>query len=416
MWPHLNPLPVVFTPRSVVSLLRTTCFLQLCLLRFLCSSLISSVNPVQWGWREFSYSKKDSTATYLGGNNLPVPLSNPQIFLSIRGLYGSKEQTLGNPNPTCTPDLKGTGELDSKNSQAAVELYHMSYFAAVSTTNETRFTSTVFVWQQKCKRRMSWNRICRAKYCEGYVSLCRLGGLTLKIKGVSVIETNWFVQHVVQPHLKAKVYVHLNNWVTVRGRPVSWYLNVMQKRNQFSIIRLGDKRNQISPARVLLVNADFLAMYSDSQVSKRSHVQDKRLQTGKVNIWLFDEFTDFCTVRKSSLLWLSLLVHWKIVGRGSPQFWRGKRYRGRGLQILLTAQQAPEAYGHVITPLLCFFIVCSSDIVVPLLPPFFSPETHNLPKQPPLAQAVGQAAQCLAIMARTGSGSCAFASVDDYLH
>ncbi|GLD50676.1 ran-binding protein 9 [Lates japonicus] len=43
-------------------------------------------------------------------------------------------------------------------------------------------------------------------------------------------------------------------------------------------------------------------------------------------------------------------------------------------------------------------------------------ETHNLPKQPPLAQAVGQAAQCLAIMARTASGSCAFASVDDYLH
>ncbi|XP_060940007.1 ran-binding protein 9 [Limanda limanda] len=43
-------------------------------------------------------------------------------------------------------------------------------------------------------------------------------------------------------------------------------------------------------------------------------------------------------------------------------------------------------------------------------------ETHNLPKQPPLAQAVGQAAQCLVIMARTGSGSCAFASVDDYLH
>ncbi|XP_049603728.1 ran-binding protein 9 [Syngnathus scovelli] len=43
-------------------------------------------------------------------------------------------------------------------------------------------------------------------------------------------------------------------------------------------------------------------------------------------------------------------------------------------------------------------------------------ETHNLPKQPPLAQAVGQAAQCLAIMARSGSGSCAFASVDNYLH
>lgn len=43
-------------------------------------------------------------------------------------------------------------------------------------------------------------------------------------------------------------------------------------------------------------------------------------------------------------------------------------------------------------------------------------ETHNLPKQPPLALAMGQAAQCLSLMARTGSGSCAFASVDDYLH
>ncbi|XP_072567258.1 ran-binding protein 9 [Paramormyrops kingsleyae] len=43
-------------------------------------------------------------------------------------------------------------------------------------------------------------------------------------------------------------------------------------------------------------------------------------------------------------------------------------------------------------------------------------ETHNLPKQPPLAQAVGQASQCLSIMARSGIGSCAFASVDDYLH
>ncbi|TSK82128.1 Ran-binding protein 9 [Bagarius yarrelli] len=43
-------------------------------------------------------------------------------------------------------------------------------------------------------------------------------------------------------------------------------------------------------------------------------------------------------------------------------------------------------------------------------------ETYNLPKQPPLAQAVGQATQCLALMARTGIGSCAFASVDDYLH
>ncbi|XP_064186862.1 ran-binding protein 9-like isoform X2 [Anguilla rostrata] len=43
-------------------------------------------------------------------------------------------------------------------------------------------------------------------------------------------------------------------------------------------------------------------------------------------------------------------------------------------------------------------------------------EIHNLPKQPPLALALGQASQCLSIMARSGSGSCAFASVDDYLH
>ncbi|CAB1321462.1 unnamed protein product [Coregonus sp. 'balchen'] len=42
--------------------------------------------------------------------------------------------------------------------------------------------------------------------------------------------------------------------------------------------------------------------------------------------------------------------------------------------------------------------------------------THNLPKQPPLAKAVGQATQCLSIMAHSGSGSCAFAAVDDYLH
>lgn len=57
-------------------------------------------------------------------------------------------------------------------------------------------------------------------------------------------------------------------------------------------------------------------------------------------------------------------------------------------------------------------ITCSHNFLFS----FFFPETHNLPKQPPLAQAVGQAAQCLAMMARTGSGSCAFASVDDYLH
>uniref|UniRef100_A0A8C4VI89 RAN binding protein 9 n=1 Tax=Gopherus evgoodei TaxID=1825980 RepID=A0A8C4VI89_9SAUR len=43
-------------------------------------------------------------------------------------------------------------------------------------------------------------------------------------------------------------------------------------------------------------------------------------------------------------------------------------------------------------------------------------ETHNLPKQPPLALAVGQASQCLGLMARSGIGSCAFATVEDYLH
>ena len=43
-------------------------------------------------------------------------------------------------------------------------------------------------------------------------------------------------------------------------------------------------------------------------------------------------------------------------------------------------------------------------------------ETHNLPKQPPLALAMGQATQCLGLMARSGVGSCAFATVEDYLH
>lgn len=46
----------------------------------------------------------------------------------------------------------------------------------------------------------------------------------------------------------------------------------------------------------------------------------------------------------------------------------------------------------------------------------FSSETHNLPKQPPLALAMGQATQCLGLMARSGIGSCAFATVEDYLH
>uniref|UniRef100_A0A4W3HNM0 RAN binding protein 9 n=1 Tax=Callorhinchus milii TaxID=7868 RepID=A0A4W3HNM0_CALMI len=43
-------------------------------------------------------------------------------------------------------------------------------------------------------------------------------------------------------------------------------------------------------------------------------------------------------------------------------------------------------------------------------------ESHNLPKQPPLALAIGQASKCLELMARLGIGSCAFATVGEYLH
>lgn len=49
----------------------------------------------------------------------------------------------------------------------------------------------------------------------------------------------------------------------------------------------------------------------------------------------------------------------------------------------------------------------------------FSPsstESQNLPKQPPLMLALGQASECLRLMARAGLGSCSFARVDDYLH
>lgn len=48
---------------------------------------------------------------------------------------------------------------------------------------------------------------------------------------------------------------------------------------------------------------------------------------------------------------------------------------------------------------------------------FFAPtESQNLPKQPPLMLALGQASECLRLMARVGLGSCSFARVDDYLH
>lgn len=43
-------------------------------------------------------------------------------------------------------------------------------------------------------------------------------------------------------------------------------------------------------------------------------------------------------------------------------------------------------------------------------------ESHNLPKTPPLELAIGQASQCMKLMAKAGVGSCAFASVADYLH
>lgn len=48
--------------------------------------------------------------------------------------------------------------------------------------------------------------------------------------------------------------------------------------------------------------------------------------------------------------------------------------------------------------------------------PFAPTESQNLPKQPPLMLALGQASECLRLMARVGLGSCSFARVDDYLH
>ena len=47
---------------------------------------------------------------------------------------------------------------------------------------------------------------------------------------------------------------------------------------------------------------------------------------------------------------------------------------------------------------------------------YFFAESHNLPKTPPLELAIGQASQCMKLMAKAGVGSCAFASVADYLH
>ncbi|KAK7114787.1 ran-binding protein 9-like isoform X3 [Littorina saxatilis] len=43
-------------------------------------------------------------------------------------------------------------------------------------------------------------------------------------------------------------------------------------------------------------------------------------------------------------------------------------------------------------------------------------ESQGLPKQPPLKLAIAQATQCMKLMAKSGIGACAFASVADYLH
>lgn len=47
---------------------------------------------------------------------------------------------------------------------------------------------------------------------------------------------------------------------------------------------------------------------------------------------------------------------------------------------------------------------------------FGSTESQNLPKQPPLMLALGQATECVQLMARVRSGSCSFARVDNFLH
>ncbi|KAJ0029575.1 hypothetical protein NQD34_004572 [Periophthalmus magnuspinnatus] len=43
-------------------------------------------------------------------------------------------------------------------------------------------------------------------------------------------------------------------------------------------------------------------------------------------------------------------------------------------------------------------------------------ESQNLPKQPPLMLALGQATECVELMARVRSGSCSFARVENFLH
>ncbi|KAK3589290.1 hypothetical protein CHS0354_026941 [Potamilus streckersoni] len=43
-------------------------------------------------------------------------------------------------------------------------------------------------------------------------------------------------------------------------------------------------------------------------------------------------------------------------------------------------------------------------------------ESYGLPKKPPLELVIAQATQCMKLMSKAGIGSCAFASVSDYLH
>lgn len=43
-------------------------------------------------------------------------------------------------------------------------------------------------------------------------------------------------------------------------------------------------------------------------------------------------------------------------------------------------------------------------------------ESKGLPKQPPLELAIAQTSQCMHLMSKSGIGSCAFASVTDFLH
>ena len=53
--------------------------------------------------------------------------------------------------------------------------------------------------------------------------------------------------------------------------------------------------------------------------------------------------------------------------------------------------------------------------IILLLSLYIIVESHGLPKQPPLELAIGQASACMKLMSKAGIGSCAFASVSDYL-